>query len=243
MKSSISAFFIALAVIISASILGSAWKKSHQGKTAVNVTGLASRDFDSDLIVWEASFSKKSLSLKEAYKSLKDDAEMIKHYLTDKEGLKESDIIFSSVTINKEFETERIGPGESKQVFSGYNLIQTVHIESKDVSRIENVSRQITELIDSGIELNSEAPRYYYTRLADLKIEMLASASKDARERAEKIADHAGGAIGKLKSAEMGVFQITAPNSTEGYSWGGAFNTSSKKKTASITVKLEFSLD
>jgi hypothetical protein len=41
----------------------------------------------------------------------------------------------------------------------------------------------------------------------------------------------------------MGVFQITAPNSTEGYSWGGAFNTTSKRKTASITVNLDFEIN
>jgi hypothetical protein len=243
MKGSISAFFIALSVVIASSILGSAWKHSHQGKTAVNVTGMASRDFDSDLIVWDASFSRKSMTLKDAYTSLKQDAAKIKGYLTGIEHLNEADIVFSSVTINKEFITERMGPGESKQVFDGYNLSQNVHIESRDVAKIETVSRQITDLIDLGIELNSEAPRYYYTKLANLKIEMLAAAAKDARERAEKLVQNAGGSIGKLKGAEMGVFQITAPNSTEGYSWGGSLNTSSKKKTASITVKLELSLD
>jgi hypothetical protein len=40
----------------------------------------------------------------------------------------------------------------------------------------------------------------------------------------------------------MGIFQITAQNSAEDYSWGGTFNTSSKRKTASITVKLEFEI-
>ncbi len=105
----------------------------------------------------------------------------------------------------------------------------------------EHIKPVVTELINSGIELYSEAPRYYYTRLAELKIEMLTSASKDARNRAEKMAENAGGDIGSLRSADMGVCQITAPNSTEEYSWGGAFNTSSKRKTASITVKLEFS--
>ena len=92
-------------------------------------------------------------------------------------------------------------------------------------------------------QLYSNPPNYYYTKLAELKIEMLASASKDARNRAEKISESAGGNIGELKSAVMGVFQITAPNSTEGYSWGGTFNTSSKRKTASITVNLDFSIN
>ena len=102
------------------------------------------------------------------------------------------------------------------------------------------MSREITELIDFGIEFYSTNPNYYYTKLASLKIEMLAQATKDARLRADKIAENAGGKIGKLKQADMGIFQITAQNSSEEYSWGGTFNTSSKNKTANVTVKLEF---
>ena len=86
-------------------------------------------------------------------------------------------------------------------------------------------------------------PRYYYTRLADLKIEMISKATEDARIRAEKIADNSGGRLGELQSAKMGVFQITGQNSDETYSWGGAYNTSSKNKTASITMRLEYLVD
>ena len=243
MKNTINAICISLAVVISAVVLGNSWKKSHAGKSALNVTGLASREFDSDLIVWGASFSKKSMNLKDAYKNLQEDGEIIRRYLIDKAGMKENEIVFSAVGINKEFETEKTGAETSKQVFTGYNLSQSVQIESKNVEKIEGLSRHITELIDAGVELYSEAPRYYYTKLADLKIEMLASAAKDARLRAEKLVENAGGQLNKLKSAEMGVFQITAPNSTEEYSWGGALNTASKKKTASITVKLEYSIE
>jgi hypothetical protein len=41
----------------------------------------------------------------------------------------------------------------------------------------------------------------------------------------------------------MGGFQITAENSSEDYSWGGSFNISSKKKKASITIKLRYDID
>ena len=69
---------------------------------------------------------------------------------------------------------------------------------------------------------------------------MIAEATKDANTRAKKIADNADGKLGRLKNAAMGVFQITGQNSSEDYSWGGKFNTDSKGKTASITMKLEY---
>lgn len=88
----------------------------------------------------------------------------------------------------------------------------------------------------------SSAPRYYYTKLSDLKIEMIRLATEDARIRAETIAENSGGTLGKLKSANMGVFQITGQNSNEDYSWGGAFNTHVKNKTAPITMRLVYQI-
>jgi len=98
-------------------------------------------------------------------------------------------------------------------------------------------------LIDAGIELNSQAPEYYYTKLAELKLKMIEEATKDAYERAGKIAENGGGELGNLKNADMGVFQITAENSSEEYEWGGSFNTTSRRKTANITIRLQYEID
>jgi hypothetical protein len=99
----------------------------------------------------------------------------------------------------------------------------------------------VTELINKGIEFTSEAPQYYYTKLADLKIDLIATATQDGKNRAERTAQNAGTSIYKLLDADMGVFQITGQNSGENVSWGGAFNTTSKNKTATITMKLKYS--
>ena len=127
--------------------------------------------------------------------------------------------------------------------FEGYSLEQNLKISSKKVDLVENTSRQVSELIDAGIELKSAAPQYYYTKLATLKLKMIEAATKDAHERAEKIAENGGGSLGKLMFADMGIFQITAENSSEEYEWGGSFNTSSRRKTASVTIRLKYAID
>jgi hypothetical protein len=242
MKEKIGTISIAAAMIIVAIILGNAWTKSHQSSSnLIYVTGLAEKNFTSDLIVWKCSFSGKSQLIKDAYKTVKNDEEIIKNYLL-KKGVSDKEFVFSAIEINKEFRDE-VKDKVKTQVFDGYRLIQNVSIESKNVDKIENVSRSITELIDKDIELNSMPPEYFYTKLAELKIEMLAKATSDARIRAEQIAQNAGSKISGLKSANMGVFQITAQNSSENFTYGGVFNTSSKDKTASITVKLEFGIN
>lgn len=240
MKKHINTIFIALAIVLSALIFANAFKSKNKTRNTISVTGLGSRDFISDLIVWSGSFTKKNMNLKDAYAELDKDREKIKNYLVSK-GLKPGSIVFSAVEIDKEFESVFDNNGNrTKSVFSGYLLKQDVQIESREVDKVEDVSRQVSELINSGVEFYSNKPQYYYTKLAELKIEMIAEATKDAHIRAGKIAKNAGSDLGHLKNAEMGVFQIIAQNSSEGYSWGGSFNTTSKRKTATITVKLEY---
>lgn len=243
MKTNINPIIIAVAVIISALLFSNAFQNRNQHNDTISVTGSGSKNFVSDLIVWRGSFSKKSFALKEAYAALDSDREIIKKYLVSK-GLQESDLVFSAVAINKDFETTYdANENIRQQLFTGFTLTQNVQVESKAVDKVEAISREVTELINSGVEFYSNPPEYYYTKMAALKIEMIAEATKDANARAKSIAENADSDLGKLKKSEMGVFQIIAQNSSEDYSWGGSFNTSAKKKSANITVKLMYQVD
>ena len=240
MKSYLNSIIIALAIVITAFVFSQAFMNRNKNNNTISVTGLGTKDFVSDLIVWSGSFVKRNVSLKEAYTALDADREGIKNYLISK-GIKADKIVFSAVDIEKEFDDIYDGQGnKTKSVFLGYRLTQNIQIESSEVDKVEGISRQVSELINSGIEFYSNPPAYYYTKLAALKIEMIAQATTDANVRAKSIAENAGSNIGKLKKADMGVFQIVAQNSSDDYSWGGSFNTTSKRKTANITVKLEY---
>lgn len=240
MKAHLNTLIIGLAIVLTGWIGSNTFKNRNKTNNTISVVGLGEKDFVSDLIVWNGSFMKKKTELKDAYAELDADRESIKNYLISK-GIKEETIIFSAIEIEKESDDVYDDSGNKiKSVFTGYRLTQSVQIESAEVDKVENISRQVSELINSGIEFDSERPHYYYTKLAQLKIEMIAEATKDANERANKIAENAGSKIGKLKNADMGVFQIVAQNSSEEYSWGGSFNTASKRKTATITVKLDY---
>ncbi|GMO27991.1 MAG: SIMPL domain-containing protein [Termitinemataceae bacterium] len=216
-------------------------------KTAQNnyiaVTGSATKSFVSDLIVWGGSFSKKANTTKEAYEKLKRDTVAVKEYLT-KNGVDEQQIIFSSISIDENYNYEYNEQGRiTKTTFTGYSLTQNVTIKSSEVDKIEQISRDITELIDFGVEFFSNRPEYYYTKLDELKLDLIAESSENTRIRAETIAKKSGGHISKLQTANLGVFQITPENSSaDGYSSGGTFDVSSKNKTAFITTRLTYLL-
>jgi hypothetical protein len=240
MKAHLNSIIIAFTILVTAFTFSYAFKNRNKSSYTIAVTGLGTKDFTSDLIVWRGTFNRKNVNLKVAYTELDKDRENIKKYLMAK-GVKPENIIFLAIDIKKEFDEvfDNFG-NKTKSVFTGYKLEQDIQIESTDVEKIEGISRQVSELINPGIEFYSNNPQYYYTKMAQLKIEMIAEATKDANFRAKKIAENAGSEIGKLKKADMGVFQIVARNSSEEYSWGGSFNTTSKRKTATITVKLEY---
>lgn len=235
-----AALAISASVIISAAIFGSAWSAGRAKSEVIAVTGLAQQDFVSDLIVWRASFSRQGATVAEAYAQLRADAQQVQSFLVER-GIPQGEVVISAVAIAPEYKEVQLGD-RVETVFEGYKLAQSVSVESKRVDKVEQLSREISQLIDAGIILNSQPPQYYYTKLAELKLDLLSRASKDGTERATKIAENASGSLGDLLHADMGIFQITGQNSDEEYSWGGTFNTSSKRKTASITVKMEFGL-
>jgi len=239
----ITAAIIGLAFIIGLFVIGNAYKSRAKSQQSIGVTGSAEKDFVSDLIVWKGSYSRKSMDLKNAYADLKNDENSIRAYLSGK-GIPDNEIVFSSVNINKEYNYPTDANGRSiGQEFTGFNLTQTVRIESKDVDKINQLSREATELIQKGIEFNSQAPLFYYTKLTEIKMDLLAKASADGKQRADIIAKNAGSSLGKLKKATLGVFQITGKNTDEDYTYGGTFNTSSLNKTGSITIRMEFAVE
>ena len=242
LKGYVSTAIIAVALIITAIIVAGAYKAKFNKQVTISVTGLAEKNFASDLIVWRGEYQRKSLDLKEAYALIKNDETNVRQYLKSNK-IEDNEIVFSSISIQKEFDIKRNEEGKQiSSVFAGYKLSQTVTVESTNIDRVEVVSREVTKLIESGIEISSLEPSYFYTKLSELKIDLLAKASADAKKRAETIAVNSGGALGKILRTDMGVFQITAPNSNEDFSYGGAFNTSSKNKKASITIRINYSI-
>lgn len=240
LKSSIIIALIAgLALVIFGLVLANAYKFKYKVNNVINVTGNAKKDFDADIVKWSASYNRKSMDLSQASEQLKQDRELVKQFLV-KQGLNPKEILFDAVNINREFSYHSDGSGNSYNTFTGYSLSQNVSIESKELDKVDNASREISTLISQGLELSSNSPNYYYSKLEDLKLELISQASGNAKQRAGNIAQEAGSSLGALLKADLGIFQITGQNDNEEYSYGGAFNTSARSKTANITVKASY---
>ncbi len=231
---------IAVAALACAFVLGRAYTYKFRSQDTIVVTGLGETEFSSDLIVWSGTLTAEAQNAAAGYAEIEASKAKVQQYLTAK-GLPAEAVVFEFVNVDKQFSPVYNANGNwAGQRFSGYALRQRFTVESKEVEKVETISREISSLIAQGVSIEAYAPDYYYTKLDDVKMGLIETASADARTRAEKIADNAGSRIGRVASARMGVFQITGANSNEEFSAGGSFNTSSRNKKARITMRIEY---
>lgn len=234
-----------VAIIVSTGIAASAWYKVKSPPETIRVTGSATKRIDSDLIEWDASVRHSAPRRADAYRKVAADVEKTVAYLEEK-GISTEDIRISSVDVNAYYETkyeqiaeEAVGHSE----LAGYTASQRITVTSEEVEKVEKVSREVTALLDRNIPIESSSPQYHYTKLEDLKVEMLAAAAADARTRAEHILDAAGDSKpGEIIETHMGVININPANSTA-TSWEGNNDKSSYEKDIITVVHAVYAVD
>ncbi len=237
-----AAFLLTVGLIIATAIASNTIYKI-KNTNVISVTGSVEKLITSDTVKWRSSFTREvsKEELTSGTNQLKTDLETVKKYFLS-QGIKENEIIIDPMTTSekREYVCERqLGPSDEKcsDRFVGYYLGQNLTIESKNVQGIAKLALEApVSLIQQGILFNSMSPEYYYSyeKLKEIKAQLLASASTDAKNRAETIAKNAGSHLGTLQSATMGIFQITPVNSTDFADYGIYDTTTIDKKISGI---------
>ena len=203
----------------------------------IYMTGSAEQVVMSDSATWSVSVNTKKPTLSGAYQTLQKQLPIVKQYLLDN-GIKAENIKVEPAsywTSNK-----RLANGTVTDDIAAYNYSQIIKVKSDDVNKIQSLSTDIQKLTEQGIELNSNNPEYQYSKLADLKVELLEKASQDAKARANSTLKINGNKTGRILSVKTGVFQITAPESTSVSDMGIIDSYSIEKKvTAVVNVTYE----
>jgi len=239
----IVAIIFSVAIIVAAFFLAQGYSSRGEEAGVISVTGLGSVEFQSDEIIWEGTFEKNSDELSSGFDKIRADRAIIENYLVNR-GLESSEFSFSQISTDENYRTIYNAQGNYQgNEFKDYSLRQSFKISSKKLDLVEQLAREISELLNEGVNITSYNPKYYYSELDELKIDLIEKASENGRLRAEQIASNGGAEIAGLKDARLGVFQILGKNSAEDYSWGGTFNTSSRMKEANITVKMDYEVE
>ena len=244
-------YLFALANVVCVAILAWAYISVKLEPKTLAVTGSARKAIVSDLVTWCGTITANDDNLVRAYDTLKIEADKVKAFIVAS-GIPESDITLSSITTERHYKKEVVNaPSESPAGPSGpplvittdkvesYTLTQVISISATKMDKVPVISRNVTSLIKEGVQIDSEAPRYLYTKLSELKINMLADATRDATARAEQIVNNANGRLGKLVEARMGVMQIN-PKGITATSAEGMNDTSSYEKEITAVVSVRF---
>lgn len=241
------ALIIGLSLIAGTFIVSNAFYKVKALSNVISVTGSADRMVTSDTAKWSSSFSRvvDVNGLKGGSVQIENDLQAVKAYFAER-GVTEKEMTVRPATASSNCQSsndiiyDKGGQRCSKII--GYTLSQSILIESGDVSKITKLAQEsVGVLIAKGLVFNSDNVEYYFNKLADLRIEMVSEATANAKSRAAKIAESTGAEIGNLQSASLGVFQVSAPNSTE-ISDYGIYDNSSVDKKISATVRASFVL-
>jgi hypothetical protein len=236
---------ISAAIVASTSIAASAWYRVKSPRDTIRVTGSATQRIVSDLIEWDSTIRNAAPRRADAYRAVRTHVAATVKYLGE-QGIPAEDIRVSSATVDPYYELEYEQMGTevvSHNRLAGYEATQTITVTSHEVKLVERVSREVSALLDQNIPIESSPPRYHYTGLENLKIEMLAAAAQDARQRADEILAAAGDAErGDLVATSMGVININPPNSSA-TSWEGNNDKSSLEKDIMTIVHVVYEVD
>lgn len=227
-----TASILAVGIIIAAFVWG-AFFISARNEQSIRVVGQGVKTITSDLIKWNMSINR---TTNVAYKSegpswIQEDLIKVKKYLASN-GIEEKDILVEPVSSYANYGNNGV---------TGYSFSQRIEVKSDDIEKIEKLALDNKALAKQDIYLEYSNLEYFVSNLAELKAEMLALATADAKARAEEIAKSSGNKICGLLSAKTGVFQIRKPLSMD-ISDYGIYNTSSKEKEIAVTVNATFKI-
>jgi hypothetical protein len=222
----------------SASTLSGALVRMRQ-ENLIRVKGLAERQIASNHASWECDLWARAADLPAGYAALEASRRRVGDHLAAA-GILPAELAWSPVGISAEHRKDE--KGNPTNAIEFHVLSQSATVRTADVAKVDRVSKGVTDLIRGGVELRSNPPRYVYTELESVKMDLLGKATKNAHERAVTLAANSGGRVGALNAASQGIFQITPVHSTE-TSDGGCYDTTTIDKSVKAVVTLEFQVE
>ncbi|MCQ2575621.1 MAG: SIMPL domain-containing protein [Treponema sp.] len=197
---------ICATVLASCVILAFGMSKIIHTPRTVTVRGLAEREVDADMAVWKLSFSVGGNILQNLQSDILKDTKVVEGFLKE-HNLSEKDYTILSPEINDATMNTYSTNGRRYD----YIAKQTILIRSSNVEAVKAAAEDTLSLAGKGISVNSDwdgKVQYDFTGLNEIKPEMIAEATENARKAAEQFAHDSKSKVGKIQTATQGLFSI-----------------------------------
>lgn len=200
-------------------------------KDNIAVTGSAYKIVQSDSGMLEFNITARQSNRPAAYALVQKQLPEVVNYLKEK-GFTDENI---ELKTSNGYNTYKYNSnGVSTNEIAYYTHTQPIVVKSNDVQKIKETSIDIQNLISKGIEINTFPPQYYYSKLSDMKVNLLKEATTDAKVRAAAMLNATHNRVGNIESVRMGVFQITPVDSTSVSDMGINDTTTIEKKVTAV---------
>jgi hypothetical protein len=200
--------FIFLGLSALGYLIGNSAIRFKEYERSVTVKGLAEREYEADIVIWPIQFTEASNDLESLYNSIETSTARIKEFL-EEAGIQPEELTFSSPAITDK-SAQQYGGGARAEF--RYTAIQTVTVYSKNIGAVRSVMSSLSQLGKKGIVFTGgnyqSQTEYLFTRLNEIKPDMIEEATKKAREVAQKFAADSQSSLGKIKRAYQGQFSI-----------------------------------
>jgi hypothetical protein len=223
---------LGIAIVVASLILGVSFYLAREHVQTVRVVGAATTRTGSDIAKLRIFINRivGPQEVRAGYQEIGRDVSRLLAALSSA-GMAENEIQVNPASAYQNF--------NQQGSVTGFTVQQSVVVISGKVDTLQSLALRPDRLLALGIVIQSMQIEYYSSNLSDLKKQLLAEATVDARNRAEEIVRGTGMSIQGIESARAGVFQITEPFSTEVTDYG-VYNTSTREKEITVTVAATF---
>lgn len=208
----------------------------YNSKVALNtadVKGLAERKVEADRAYWSIKYTvsgQKKSEIPALYEKSELDQQKIISMLLDS-GFDKNEVVPGVINyIREDFRDEN-----QKLVEEKHFLVGEIEVQTSKVKLVSGVRTKLNKLIADGLDVTNNAPAYHFTKLNDIKPDMLKEATKNARLAANEFATNAGVKVGGIRSARQGGFIIR----DEGKDYG---DTKKIEKSVRVVTNVTFFL-
>ena len=224
---------LGLSIVLASLVFGLFFFESRKPQQTITVVGTASKQYEADTVKWSLTLTERTGldDLSGGRSRLHEALQELIAFLEER-GVKPKQISIIPPNVYENYGSSGV---------ESYRLEQELYIISQDVDMIDELALNVIPVLDRDIDIYRTRLEHFYSNIDELKKDMIADATKNARERALEMLKGSEMSLGKLRTLRQGVFQITQPHSTEVSSMG-IHDTSTKKKQISVTAHATFQI-
>jgi hypothetical protein len=223
----------AIGLTTSGYALGDGLRRSKMAEhRSVTVRGVSERNVNADLATWSVAFSHEGSELGPVQQSVDQQARAVRAFF-QRSGFRPDEITDSDVSLSRDQPRDRDGNPVGPQKLT---VVRSIQVRTSDVMKARAAYARQAELLRDEVELGGTSITYTFTGLNKLKPQMIAEATRNARESAEQFARDSGVAVGRIKSASQGYFSVGARDGEDCDDCGSSGGSSPYQKVRVVTT-------